>query len=178
MVTGSDREVFQFDSYQTISLQSLLLDQKDAVEIFCNAFLVVETSQVLSCNETIATILYNFGLCCHIKGSNDGKSMIMKHACRLYLHALRVLESDDRPSHTPRSSGILVLRAALCHNLQCLYALFYEFEDALIMRENSYIAYCSMLQHTNMMQDEDIEFLGRSFILHSIIDGLRIAPAA
>jgi hypothetical protein len=136
---------------------------------------------------TAAVLLFNHALSCHLYSVSSGDSQALNQALFLYTHAYHiVLQENYILQHSipalclqDRSYTRLVvlLTAALCHNMAAVHGDFWNFSEARFLRcQLAQVIHWEGSRFSRMETDDFVFFhLG---IFFAIIDDFRIAPAA
>lgn len=134
-----------------------------------------------------AVLMFNHGLSCHLLGVSSGDSNDLNRALFLYSHAYNIVLQEiyildhicDSLLLRDRSYTrlIVLLAAALCHNMAAVHGCFWNFAEARLLR-------CQLAQVIHwegspfsQMETDDFVFFHLG-IFFAIIDDFRLAPAA
>jgi hypothetical protein len=144
-----------------------LPNETSFVSLYNKAFLLHDckmNSVELTMPETMAILVFNFGLCCHMVSMHSGCSKQLLYAGNLYHHALELLSLVEIPSERQidhldqkssavdtlestsestavgqpefQSSLVNVLQMVLFHNLSCVEEFFCNFAEANLLQKN------------------------------------------
>jgi hypothetical protein len=153
--------------------------------IYNRAFLLHKGAQ--NNNLTAAVLLFNQGLSCHLLGMSTGDSQQLHDALYHYNQAYHVVLQESYilqhaiPSTLRQEKSgtrlVVLLAAALCHNMAAVHGDFWNFAEARLLR-------CQLAQviqwegsRFSQMETDDFVFFHLG-IFFAIIDDFRIAPAA
>jgi hypothetical protein len=153
--------------------------------IYNRAFLLHKGAQNNSL--TAAVLLFNQGLSCHLLGMSTADSQQLRSALYHYnqayhvvLQASYILQNAIPSALRQEQSNtrlVVLLAAALCHNMAAVHGDFWNFAEARLLR-------CQLAQviqwegsRFSQMETDDFVFFHLG-IFFAIIDDFRIAPAA
>lgn len=158
-------------------------DQSDNLNtaVYNRAFFIHVDDTVRNHRLDEAVLYFNSALCLHLQGVEHGDSAEkLNRALLLYSYAYSiVLEESALLSLANRASSrlIVLLAAALCHNMAAIHGDFWDFGRARFLR-------CQLAQvihwegsRFSQMETDDFVFFHLG-IFFAIIDDFRIAPAA
>jgi hypothetical protein len=146
------------------------LCHRDDTEIYDGAFLVSSDGPI-ALAETGAVLLFNIGLVDHLQGLQTGRSQYFEKALRMYEQSTSLLESVE-----PDTGLLLLLSAALLHNISQIYSTHFEMSLARDTAQKLAVV-VECMEGEERISDDDFAFFHAS-VFFSKVNDYRCAPAA
>lgn len=146
--------------------------------IYNRAFFIYSTGPK-NARLDMAVLAFNVALSYHLMGVGQGDSHALNRALVWYDHSHRIVLEESRVWENRNQSRLIVLlAAALCHNMAAIHGDdFWDFGRARLLR-------CQLAQvihwegsRFSQMETDDFVFFHLG-IFFAIIDDFRVAPAA
>lgn len=134
---------------RTVPLPNASFGSTNAVFcLFNHALLVEPDTEKNGLERALATILYNIGLCYHLRGLQKGSSLDVQLGLEYYQKASRLLSNEDNNGGFMFKDNRHLLILALLNNIGFVFECNMRFEDASICLE--YIRnYCGSIDESD-----------------------------